>query len=79
MNWNRIQGNWQHAAGKAREQWNRLTEDDVDPDAAANRRVRLMGRIQECYGMLTGTADRQLADWRRRLTGMRQDKDSDRG
>jgi hypothetical protein len=27
MNWDRIQGNWRHVAGKARERWGKLTDN----------------------------------------------------
>ena len=29
MNWDQIQGNWKQATGKAKEQWGKLTDDDM--------------------------------------------------
>ena len=30
MNWDRIEGNWKQMSGKVRQQWGKLTDDDVD-------------------------------------------------
>ena len=30
MNWEQIQGNWKQLTGKAKENWGRLTDDDLD-------------------------------------------------
>ena len=30
MNWDRIKGNWKQFKGRARRQWGRLTEDDLE-------------------------------------------------
>lgn len=59
--WDRIEGNWKQFAGKARERWGELTDDDVD--VIAGRRQQLVGKIQERYGILTDQAERQVADW----------------
>ena len=29
MNWDRIEGNWKQLKGKAKEQWGKLTDDDL--------------------------------------------------
>jgi len=44
MNWDRIEGAWKQFAGKAREQWGRLTEDDVK--IVGGQREKLTGKIQ---------------------------------
>jgi len=63
--WDRIEGNWKQFAGKARERWGELTDDDVD--VIAGRRQQLVGKIQERYGILTDQAERQVADWMNEL------------
>ena len=63
MNWDRIQGNWKQATGKAKEQWGKLTDDDLD--VVAGRRDQLAGKIQERYGVGKDEAERQLAEWQR--------------
>ena len=35
MNWDRIQGNWKQVTGRAKEQWGKLTDDDLDVVAGA--------------------------------------------
>lgn len=49
MDWNRIEGNWKQFKGKIKEQWGRLTDDDLD--RIAGNREQLEGRIQELYGI----------------------------
>lgn len=49
MNQDRIQGRWKQLKGKLREQWGRLTEDDLD--VIAGRRDQLLGRIQQRHGL----------------------------
>ncbi len=60
MNQDRIQGRWKQWKGKLREQWGRLTEDDLD--VIAGRRDQLLGRIQERHGVARDEAGRQGKD-----------------
>jgi uncharacterized protein YjbJ (UPF0337 family) len=64
MNWDRIEGNWKQVAGHAKEQWGKLTDDDID--IIAGQRDQLAGKIQEHYGVAKDEAESQLADWERR-------------
>jgi uncharacterized protein YjbJ (UPF0337 family) len=66
MNWDQIKGNWKQATGKAKEQWGRLTDDDLD--VVAGRREQLAGKIQERYGVAREEAERQLAEWEVKAT-----------
>ena len=63
MNWDRIQGNWKQFKGKAKEQWGKITDDDLD--RIAGQREQLAGKIQEYYGIGKDEAERQLNDWER--------------
>jgi uncharacterized protein YjbJ (UPF0337 family) len=63
MNWDRIQGNWKQVAGKAKEQWGKLTDDDLE--VVAGRRDQLAGKIQERYGLAREDVEHQLAAWQR--------------
>jgi uncharacterized protein YjbJ (UPF0337 family) len=49
MNWDRIEGNWKQVTGKAKVQWGKLTDDDLD--VIAGRRDVMAGKIQERYGV----------------------------
>jgi uncharacterized protein YjbJ (UPF0337 family) len=66
MNWDRIQGNWKQVVGKARAQWGKLTDDDLD--VVAGRREQLAGKIQERYGIAKDDVERQIADWELKAT-----------
>ncbi|MDB5753037.1 MAG: CsbD family protein [Ramlibacter sp.] len=48
MNQDRIQGRWKQLKGKVREQWGKLTDDDID--VIDGRRDQLLGRIQQRHG-----------------------------
>jgi len=61
MNWDRIEGNWKQATGKAREQWGKLTDDDFV--VVAGRRDQLAGKIQERYGIAKDEAEKQITAW----------------
>jgi uncharacterized protein YjbJ (UPF0337 family) len=66
MNWDRIEGNWKQFKGQVRQQWGKLTDDDLD--VIAGKRDELIGRIQEAYGMQRDEAERQVASWEKNQT-----------
>lgn len=68
MNWDRIQGNWKQLKGSARQQWGKLTDDELD--RIAGERDQLVGRVQERYGISRDEADRQIRDWEGRQREM---------
>jgi len=61
MNWDKIEGGWRQFKGKAREQWGRLTEDDMK--VIEGRREKLAGKIQERYGIARDEAEREIDEW----------------
>ena len=61
MNWDRIEGNWKQFTGKVKQQWGRLTDDDID--VIAGKRDELVGTIQEQYGVRKDEAERQVDRW----------------
>jgi uncharacterized protein YjbJ (UPF0337 family) len=64
MNRDRIEGNWKIMKGKVKEQWGKLTDDDLD--VIAGKRDQMIGRIQERYGCQRDEAERQVdAFWDR--------------
>ena len=66
MNWDRIEGNWKQVTGKAKVQWGKLTDDDLD--VVAGRRDQMVGKIQERYGVAKNEAEKQLAEWQRKAS-----------
>lgn len=65
MNWDQIEGRWKQIAGGVKREWGRLTEDDVK--AVDGQRDKLIGLIQEAYGVEREEADRQIRNWFNRL------------
>jgi uncharacterized protein YjbJ (UPF0337 family) len=61
MNWDQIEGNWKQVKGVVREQWGKLTDDDVD--VIAGKRDILLGKIQERHGIAREEAEKQLKAW----------------
>lgn len=72
MNWDRIQGSWKTLTGQAKEQWGKLTDDDLD--VVAGRRDQLAGKIQERYGVAKDDAEKQVAEWQRKASDAWFDK-----
>jgi uncharacterized protein YjbJ (UPF0337 family) len=64
MNQDRIAGNWKQVKGKLREEWGKLTDDDLD--VIAGRREQLLGRIQQRHGIARDRAERQVEAFERR-------------
>jgi uncharacterized protein YjbJ (UPF0337 family) len=58
MNWDRIEGNWKQLTGKVKEQWGKLTNDQID--TIAGKRDQLAGKIQESYGISKDEAEQQI-------------------
>jgi uncharacterized protein YjbJ (UPF0337 family) len=65
MNWDRIEGNWKKLRGKAQQQWGKLTDDDLT--YVEGRRVELVGKIQERYGIAKDEAEKQVDNWMRNI------------
>jgi uncharacterized protein YjbJ (UPF0337 family) len=65
MNWDHIEGNWKQFKGHAKEQWGKLTDDQLG--VIAGKRDQLAGKIQETYGITKDAAEKQLTDWQNRL------------
>jgi len=48
LNWDSVEGNWKQFTGKVKEQWGKLTDDDLKK--VAGKREQLEGMLQERYG-----------------------------
>jgi len=64
VNWDIIEGNWKQAKGKVKQQWGKLTNDDLE--MVSGKRDQLVGIIQESYGMARDEAERQVQEWEAR-------------
>jgi uncharacterized protein YjbJ (UPF0337 family) len=61
MNQDTLKGQWTQLKGKVREQWGKLTDDDLDQ--VEGRTEQLVGKIQERYGVARDEAQRQIETW----------------
>jgi uncharacterized protein YjbJ (UPF0337 family) len=61
MNWDRVEGNWKQFTGKAKENWGKLTDDDLT--VINGKQDQLIGRIQERYGVAKDDAQKQVNRW----------------
>ena len=61
MNWDRIEGNWKQFKGKAKQQWGKLSDDQLE--GIAGKRDNLSGKIQEAYGISKDETEKQLTAW----------------
>jgi uncharacterized protein YjbJ (UPF0337 family) len=63
VNWDTAKGDWKQFAGKIKEKWGNLTDDDL---AKINgQREQLEGKLQERYGIAKDEAKKQVDDWSR--------------
>lgn len=58
MNKQTLEGSWLQLKGKVREQWGKLTSDDVD--VIGGKRDQLVGTIKERYGKTVEAVDREV-------------------
>lgn len=61
MNWDRIEGNWTEFKGKVKQQWGKLTDDDLD--VIEGRREELEGIIQKRYGYAKDKTQQDIDTW----------------
>lgn len=61
MDWNRIEGNWKQFRGKVKEQWGKLTDDDLMQ--INGNREQLEGKIQQRYGYTKDQARQEVDNW----------------
>lgn len=61
MNWDKVEGNWKQLKGEVRKRWGKLTDDDLD--VIEGSREKLIGKLQEVYGIARDEAERQIVAW----------------
>jgi len=61
MNWDQIEGKWKQLKGSVKQQWGKLTDDDLDQ--IAGTRDRFVGKLQERYGLAKEEAQRKADEW----------------
>ena len=63
MNEDIIQGKWNQIKGEAQKRWGKITQDGFDQ--VNGNRTKLLGLIQESYGVAKDEAEKQVKDWER--------------
>jgi uncharacterized protein YjbJ (UPF0337 family) len=66
MNWDQIEGNWVKTKGKLRQQWGKLTDDDLT--LIDGKREELAGRLQERYGYQKEQAEKEIDAWMKKAS-----------
>ncbi|CAN5500186.1 hypothetical protein BH10PSE6_BH10PSE6_02100 [soil metagenome] len=66
--WEKINGSWTQTKGAVKEQWGRLTDDDLME--IQGRRDQLVGKIQTRYGISKPEAEAQVSGWEHKYKSM---------
>jgi uncharacterized protein YjbJ (UPF0337 family) len=61
MNRDTMKGQWMQLKGKIRQQWGKLTDDDVAQ--MQGNAEQLIGKLQERYGHTREAAEREVDRW----------------
>ena len=61
MNWDRIEGHWKEFKGKAKSQWGKLTDDDLN--VIDGKREQLEGSLQKHYGYAKDQVKSEIDSW----------------
>ena len=61
MNQDQMEGKWKQLKGSVRERWGKLTDNDID--VIGGRKDKLIGVLQERYGIAREDAEKQFDTW----------------
>jgi uncharacterized protein YjbJ (UPF0337 family) len=61
MNDDILEGKWTQLKGKVKEQWGKLTDDEIDQ--LDGKKDQLVGKVQERYGIARDQAARDVDNW----------------
>jgi len=61
MNWDQVEGDWKNFKGKVREQWGKLTDDDLE--RIGGKKDQLVGTLQEKYGHAKEKVEKDVDDF----------------
>ena len=65
MNWDIIEGKWGQLKGSVKEQWGKLTDDELTE--IAGNRDKMAGKLQERYGWDRDRAHKEVTAFQRDL------------
>ncbi len=61
MNWDKLEGQWKQSAGKIKEKWGKLTDDDLE--TIKGKRDQFVGKLQERYGIAKDEASKRADEF----------------
>ena len=61
MNWDQTEGKWKQLKGSVKEKWGKLTDDDLTQ--IAGNKDKLVGIVQERYGIAKEEAQKRADEW----------------
>lgn len=61
MDWNIVEGKWHELKGLAREEWGKLSHDELEE--IGGKKDRLVGKLQQKYGYASDEAARKADEW----------------
>lgn len=61
MNWDQMEGKWKQFQGSVKQQWGKLTDDDLA--FIGGSRDKLVGKLQERYGIKKEDAQNRVNEW----------------
>lgn len=64
INLDTIRGNWRQIKGEIKQQWGKLTDDDMA--LIKGHRDELVGKVQERYGLSKEAAEHEVQEWAKR-------------
>jgi uncharacterized protein YjbJ (UPF0337 family) len=63
MNKDIFEGKWKQVKGDVQKRWGKLTNDNLDEINGDGE--KLLGKIQESYGIARDEAEKQFKDWQK--------------
>lgn len=69
MNWDQVEGQWKSIKGGIREKWAKLTDDDLE--LIGGKKDKLLGKLQERYGLEKDRAEAELDTY---INGINRDR-----
>ena len=70
MSWQQIEGKWRQFVGEAKNRWGKLTDSDL-AECEGNR-DKLVGKLQELYGITPDKAGEEIAQIEQQLSESRE-------
>jgi uncharacterized protein YjbJ (UPF0337 family) len=61
MNWSNIEIGWNEYKASAKQQWNKLSEEQIN--GTKGKREHLSSRVQEAYALSKEDTERQISAW----------------